>query len=425
MLDLKAIRAQPQQIEQKLKMRDPSLSLAPLLKLDARRRHLIQEVEALKYQRNQASEQIARLKAAKRAEQAQELILEMRAMAERIKALDVQLGTIEEELHQLLSHLPNLPHESVPISYDKGAKVILKEHKERPEFDFPCKTHIELGKTLDLFDFERAARIAGARFALYKGLGAKLEMALVQFMFKYQIEENGYTPIWPPFLGNPTTFYTSSHLPKFKDEQYFMERDELYLNPTAEVMLCNLHRDEILEAEQLPLKYCAYTACFRREAGAAGEEERGLIRLHQFNKVELFKFTRPEDSYAELDKMVEDAEDILKALDLHYRLALLPTGDLGFAAAKTIDIEVWLPGQGRYYEVSSCSNCEDFQARRGNIRYRPSPKAKPEFVHTLNGSGLATSRLMIALLENNQRPDGSVIIPEALRDYMGLEVIRP
>jgi seryl-tRNA synthetase len=249
-------------------------------------------------------------------------------------------------------------------------------------------------------------------------------MALVQFMFRYQTEENGYEPIFPPFLGNEESFYTSSQLPKFQEDVYYCERDGLYLNPTAEVLLANMHRGEILQADELPKRYAAFTTCFRREAGAAGEEERGLIRMHQFNKVELFIFTKPEDSYAALEKLIADAEDILKELDIHYRVTLLPTCDLAQQAAKTVDLEVWLPSQGKYYEVSSCSNCEDFQARRGNIRYRPEPEAKPEFVHMLNGSGVATSRLFAAILENNQQPDGSVIVPEPLRDYVGADVLK-
>lgn len=424
MLDLQMIRERPQEIERRLKSRDPTLTLKPVLDLDERRRKLIREVEGLKHQRNEASEEIARLKMAGKEEEAQRLILKMRAISERIKALDGELAAVEEELRDRLARLPNVPHESVPVSLRKEDKVVVREYKSKPAFDFTPKSHLEIGEALGLLDFPRAARIAGARFPLYKGWGARLEMALITFFLDFHFKA-GYTPILPPHLGNPQTMFVAAQLPKFQDEVYHITKDDLYLNPTAETLLCSLHRGEILEADQLPLKYVAYTACFRREAGAAGEEERGLIRVHQFNKVELFKFTRAEDSFEELESLVRDAEAVLKALDVHYRVVLLPTGDMAAQSAKTYDLDVWIPSQGRYYEVSSCSNCTDYQARRGNIRYRPAPGAKPEFVHMLNGSGLATSRLFAAILENNQQPDGSVVIPEVLRDYVGTEVIRP
>ena len=424
MLDIKAIREQPKEIEKKLKSRDPDLSLERLLELDERRRKLIQEVETLKNQRNKASDEIARLKSAKHEADAQTRIREMRQIAGRIKALEGELTVTEEELNGLLIGLPNLPHESVPVSMRKEDKVIVREHKTKPTFEFEPKHHLDLGEALRILDFPRAARIAGARFPLYKGWGARLEMALINFFLDFHFAHAGYTPIFPPYLGNSETMFTASQLPKFKDDVYYIEKDDLYLNPTAEALLCSLHRGEILEASQLPLKYMAYTACFRREAGAAGEEERGLIRMHQFNKVELFKFTRIENSFDELESLVRDAEAVLQALDLHYRVVLLPTGDIAAQSAKTYDLEVWIPSQKRYYEVSSCSHCTDYQARRGEIRYRPLPGAKPEFVHTLNGSGLATSRLMSALLETNQRADGAVVIPEVLQDYVGESVIR-
>ena len=424
MLDLKLIRENPQEVERRLRTRDAKIRLDGLLRLDEERRALIREVEELKARRNEGSKQIGKLLSAGQVEEAEGLKGEMARLAERIKELDNKRKETEQELKDMLIRLPNLPHASVPISMRKGDKVVLREYKEKPCFDFPVKGHIELGEALGILDLRRAARIAASRFPLYRGRGALLEMALVQFMFRYQAEENSYEPIFPPFLGNEETLYTSSQLPKFEEDLYYCERDGLYLNPTAEVLLANMHRGEILRADELPKRYAAYTACFRREAGAAGEEERGLIRTHQFNKVELFKFTRPEDSYDELEKLIEDAEDILKELGLHYRVTLLPTCDLAQQATKTVDLEVWLPSQGQYYEVSSCSNCEDFQARRGNIRYRPAPEAKPEFVHMLNGSGVATSRLFAAILENNQQPDGSVIVPEPLRDYVGTDVLR-
>jgi len=424
MLDLKLIRENPEEVERQLRTRDAKIRLDGLLKLDEERRAIIREVEELKARRNEGSKRIGRLLSEGRREEAERLKGEMAQLAARIKELDNKRKETEQELKDLLIRLPNLPHPSVPVSTEKGDKVVLREYKKRKEFDFPVKGHIELGESLGILDFPRAARLAASRFPLYRGRGALLEMALVQFMFRYQTEENGYEPIFPPFLGNEESFYTASQLPKFQEDIYFCERDGLYLNPTAEVLLVNMHRGEILRADELPKRYAAYTACFRREAGAAGEEERGLIRTHQFNKVELFKFTRPEDSYAELESLIEDAEDILKELGLHYRVTLLPTCDLAQQAAKTVDLEVWLPSQGRYYEVSSCSNCEDFQARRGNIRYRPAPEAKPEFVHLLNGSGVATSRLFAAILENNQQKDGSVIVPEPLRDYVGTDVLK-
>ena len=425
MLDLKAIRENPEEFEKKLQTRDPEVCLNPLLELDERRRELIRQVEALKHERNETSEEIAGLKREGREEEAQPRIRGMRAISERIKQLDDELARLEDEIRGILVSLPNVPHESVPVSPSKDDKIIVREHKTKPELDFEPVHHLDLGQKLGLLDFPRAARIAGSRFPLYVGWGARLEMALIQFFWDFHWNQTGYTPILPPYLGNSETMFTAAQLPKFQDDVYYIEKDDLYLNPTAETLLCNLHRGEILGSEELPLKYMAYTACFRREAGAAGEEERGLIRVHQFNKVELFKFTTPETSFDELEGIVQDAEAVLQALDLHYRVALLPTGDMAAQSAKTYDLEVWIPSQGRYYEVSSCSNCTDYQSRRGNIRYRPSPGAKPRYVHTLNGSALATSRLMVAILETNQQPDGSVIVPDALRPYVGTDVIRP
>lgn len=425
MLDLKLIRENPKEIERRLQGRDPTISLGKLLEFDEERRKIIGHVEEKKSLRNKVSEQIGKLKREKKDAEAQKVIAEMGQLADQIKALDNKLAQLETQIKDILDRLPNLPHPSVPVSQNKFDQQILRVHKEKPNFNFEPKTHLELAETLGILDFPRAAKIAGSRFPLYRGRGALLEMGLIQFMFKYQVEKNGYVPIIPPYLGNEESFYASAQFPKFREQVYEIPEDKLFINPTAEIVLCNVHRDEILEANQLPINYAGYTACFRREAGTYGEEERGLIRMHQFNKVELFKFTKPEESYAEHEKMCEDAEDILRELSIHYRAALLPSCDMGMAAAKTIDLEVWIPSQNRYYEVSSVSNCEDFQARRGNIRYRPSKNAKPQFVHTLNGSGLATSRLFIAILENNQQPDGSVIIPEPLRDYLGADRLKP
>jgi seryl-tRNA synthetase len=421
MLDLKLIRDHPKEVERRLRTRGEPITLDRILKLDEERRQIVGHVEQLKAQRNKASEEIGRLKREQKERDAENLIVEMGKIAEEIKSLDGKLSQIEHELNDLLARLPNLPHASVPVSSDKSDKKILREFGRKPEFSFPPKSHVELGERLKILDFPRAARIAGSRFPLYRGLGAMLEMALVQFMLRYQVQQNNYIPIFPPFLGNAESFFAAGQLPKFADQVYFCPEDHLYLNPTAEILLTNLHRDEIVDDAELPLKYCAYTACFRREAGTYGEEEKGLIRMHQFNKVELFKFTRPEESYTELDSLVEDAEDILKELKIHYRAALLPSCDLGQQSTKTIDLEVWIPSQNRYYEVSSCSNCEDFQARRGNIRFRRAKTSKPEYLHTLNGSGLATSRLFVAILENHQQPDSSVLVPEPLRDYLKTE----
>lgn len=423
MLDLKLIRENPQEVERRLHLRDESISLEKILKLDAERRTIIGRVEQLKAQRNKASEEIGRLKREQNESDAEKLIAEMGQIAAEIKTLDAQLTRLEQELNDLLARLPNLPHASVPVSPNKGDKKILREFGQKRGFSFTPQSHIEIGERLQLLDFPRAAKIAGARFPLYRGRGALLEMALVHFMLRHHVKQNGYLPIFPPFLGNPESFFAAGQLPKFADQVYYCAQDDFYLNPTAEVLLANLHRDEILEGAELPLKYCAYTTCFRREAGTYGEEEKGLIRMHQFNKVELFKFTKPEESYAELDRLIEDAEDILEELQVHYRVALLPSCDLAQQSSKTIDLEVWIPSQNRYYEVSSISNCEEFQARRANIKFRREKTSKPEYAHTLNGSGVATSRLFVAILENNQQPDGSVIIPEPLREYLGTDIL--
>jgi len=419
MLDIRKLREDPEGIEKRLKTRDPSLDVSEIVDLDRRRLELIQEVEALKAERNRGSQEVGRLK--REGKDASALIKSLSETSARIDTLEEELKGIETRIDDLLARLPNLPHPSVPVG-KKEEKVVLRSHLEKPKLDFPVKHHLEIGEKKGILDFRRAAMIAGARFPMYVGMGAVLEMTLVQFMFIHHVK-NGYTPILPPFLANAESFYVSSQLPKFADEIYHCEKDDLYLNPTAESLLANLHRGEILEADALPLNYVAYTPCFRREAGTYGEEERGLIRVHQFNKVELFKYTTPDTSYRELDALVQEAEGVLQALGIHYRVVLLPTQDLAQQSSKTIDIEVYLPGQDRYYEVSSCSNCEDFQARRGKTRYRPAPGEKPRYVHTLNGSGVATSRLMAAILENNQLPDGRIRIPEILQEAVGAEYL--
>jgi len=353
---------------------------------------------------------------------------ELRALSKSIKdaqkSLDAELADIEGALGDILMRLPNLPHESVPDGTSDADNVVLRAVGQKPEFDFTPKSHWELGEALGLLDFERAAKVAGARFAVYKGLLARLERALIAFMLDVHTSR-GYTEVLPPFLVNRASMTGTGQLPKFEEDSYRTEgEDELFLAPTAEVPVTNLHRDEILDGASLPIRYCAYTPCFRREAGSYGKDTRGLIRQHQFQKVELVKFTRPEDSEAEHEALTRDAEEILQRLGLHYRVVALCAGDLGFSAAKCHDLEVWLPGQATYREISSCSNFEDFQARRASIRFRQTPKEKPRFVHTINGSGLAVGRTVVAILENYQRADGSIAIPEALRPYMGVDEIR-
>ena len=419
MIDLRRIREEPERIQEMLRMRDPDICLDEILALDGERRSLIAEVEQLKAERNAGSQEVGRIK--REGGDADALLEKLGKLSDQVSELDASLREKQERIDGLLAVLPNIPHESVPV----GAKddyIVAKTVGEKPEASFPVKHHLELGEAKGILDFPRAAAIAGSGFPMYVGAAARLEMALIQYMF-FHHANRGYTPILPPFVANEESFYVSSQLPKFADEIYHCEKDNLYLNPTAESILVNLHRGEILEAEELPKQYSAYTPCFRREAGGYGEEERGLIRVHQFNKVELFKFTTPETSYQEMDAIIADAESVLEALEMHYRIVVLTTKDMAQQASKTVDLEVYLPGQGRYYEVSSCSNCEDFQARRGNIRYRPEPKAKPEFVHTLNGSGLATSRLVPAILENNQQEDGTVRVPKVLQPMVGSELI--
>jgi seryl-tRNA synthetase len=419
MIDLRLIREHRVDIEARLASRDPSIDLSEIAGLDERRRALIADVEALKAERNQGSQEVARRK--RDGENADALLARLSELSSQVSALDDELREAQSRIDGLLALLPNVPHASVPVG-GKEDYVVLKIVGEKPAATFPIRHHLELAEAKGILDFSRAAAIAGARFPMYVGAAARLEMALIQFMF-FRHADRGYVPVLPPFLANSKSFYVSSQLPKFEDDIYRCDRDDLYLNPTAESLLVNLHRDEILEADELPKRYVAYTPCFRREAGSYGEEERGLIRVHQFNKIEMFKFTTPESSYAELDGLIADAEGVLQALGMHYRVVLLATQDMAQQASKTVDLEVYLPGQGRYYEVSSCSNCEAFQARRGSIRYRPAPNEKPQFVHTLNGSGLATSRLMAAILENNQQEDGTVRIPEALQSMVGAETL--
>jgi seryl-tRNA synthetase len=422
MLDLRLIRSDPQQVLARLRRRDPTLDLAPLLSLDEERRSLTQQADDLRRRQHEASDKVTRLGREGRHEEKEALLSEMRTVAAERKTVEQRLAEVERKLEDELLALPNIPHDSVPAG-TKDEKIVLRTSGEPPAFDFPPQHHLALAQALGLLDMERAAKITGARFPLYTGDGARLELALIGWMFEFHVRHHGYRPILPPILANRASFVTSGQLPKFGGEVYHCSEDDLFLNPTAESLLVNLHRDEILAERDLPLRYVAYTPCFRREAGTYGEEQRGLIRVHQFNKVELFQYTTPEISYAALDELVTHAEAILKQLGLHYRVTLLTAQDMGQQAAKTVDLEVWLPGQNRYYEVSSCSNCEDYQARRGNIRYRPADGGKPRFVHTLNGSALATSRLFAALLEQNQQRNGTVTLPPLLAGLLGQRIL--
>lgn len=417
MLDIRLIRKDRKAIEDKLRTKEPQIDLSHLCELDQHIRESKTRVEHLKAHRNEISQKIGELK--RKGEDSSKLLEEVSRSADEIHSLDQSLKSLEEEFTLTLAQLPNLPYDDIKVSQDPKDNVIIKEVGKKTTFDFPFKNHVELNDSLQLFDFKRGAKISGTGWPVYKNLGARLEWALIQFMIDTHIK-NGFTQWIPPLLVRRDSVFASGQLPKFENQQ-FMIKDEdyhLYLIPTAEVSLNALHIDEIIPVEELPLKYIAYTPCFRREAGAAGSQERGLIRTHQFNKVEMFCFTKPEESQQVFEEMLASAEEVLKGLELHYRNSLLVTGDMSFAAAKTIDIEVWLPGQNRYYEVSSVSNCTDFQSRRSNARFR-TEEGKTEFVHTLNGSGLATSRLMVALLENNQQEDGSIVIPKALHRYLG------
>jgi seryl-tRNA synthetase len=416
MLDSKFLRENLETVEARLKTRGGTVDLGGFRTLDARRRELLRQSEELKALRNRVSEEISRIKDKS---QAQGQITEMREVGVRIKALDEELKGIEEDLEQFLMTMPNIPNEAVPIGASEADNVEVRKWGEPPVFSFPPKPHWELGESLGILDFERGAKLTGARFTLYKGAGARLERALINFMLDLHTGRHNYVEMLPPFMVNRESMTATGQLPKFEEDLFRLEGTEYYLIPTAEVPVTNIHRGEILRGEDLPVCYTAYTPCFRKEAGSYGKDTRGLIRQHQFNKVELVKFSRPADSYRELEKLLNDAEEVLRLLGIPYRVIELCAADLGFSAARTFDIEAWLPGQGAYREISSCSNFEDFQARRASIRFREDDRAKPEFVHTLNGSGLAVGRTVVAVLENFQQADGSVNIPEALQPYMG------
>lgn len=417
MIDIRQIRKNRAEIQAKLQTKDPTIDLSKVCDLDQRIRESKTRVEHLKAQRNEYSQKIGEMK--RKGEDTSEIVDQVAAFANEIHTLDDEIRNLEELFTQELASLPNIPMDDIKVSQDPKENVVIKEVGQKPAFAFPFKNHVELNEKLQMFDFKRGAKLAGAGWPIYRNLGARLEWALLQYMIETQIK-NGFMQWMPPLLVRREIMFASGQLPKFDNQQFKIHDEDyhLYLIPTAEVPLNGLHIDEVIPVEELPLKYVAYTPCFRREAGAAGAQERGLIRMHQFNKVEMFCFTKPEDSMVVFDQMMASAEEILQGLELHYRNVLLVTGDMSFAASRTVDIEVWLPGQNRYYEVSSVSNCTDYQARRANIRFRDA-EGKLEFVHTLNGSGLATSRLMVALLENNQQEDGSIVIPKALQRFLG------
>lgn len=423
MLDIKYLRNNFEEVTEKLKFRGEDLSdLENFGQLDQRRREIIAEVESLKAKRNETSKQISVLKREKK--DASELIQEMQEVGKKIKQLDNELDEVEEKLGKLMLSIPNIPHESVPIGEDEEDNVEVRSWGEKPSFSFEPKAHWDIGTELDIIDFERAAKVTGSRFVFYKGLGARLERALINFMMDLHADEHGYVEMLPPQLVNRDSLTGTGQLPKFEEDAFLVEKEDYFLIPTAEVPVTNYHRDEILLEDDLPKKYVAFSANFRSEAGSAGRDTRGLIRQHQFNKVELVQFVKPEQSYEVLEELTGHAEKVLQLLELPYRVMSMCTGDLGFTAAKKYDIEVWIPAQNKYREISSCSNFEDFQARRAGIRYRDE-NGKVRFVHTLNGSGLAIGRTLTAILENYQQEDGSVIIPKVLRPYMGgVEVIK-
>jgi len=417
-LDTKLLRNDFERVKQALIGRGkPLTDLEQFTDLDSRRRELLQESESLKNRRNTVSQEVARKK--KAGEDAESLILEMRDVSDRIKALDDEIRVVEEQLDAIVMSIPNIPHESVPVGANETENVEIRRLLEPRSFDFEPKPHWEIAVELGIVDTEAASKVTGSRFVFYKGLGARLERALINFMLDLHTGEHGYEELTPPMIVNSDSLRGTGQLPKFAEDVFKLEGMDYFLVPTAEVPVTNFHREEILSAEDLPKYYTAYSACFRSEAGSAGRDTRGLIRLHQFHKVELIKITTPETSYEELETMTANAEKVLQKLGLPYRVLALCTGDIGFSAAKTYDLEVWLPSAGMYREISSCSNTEDFQARRAQIRFRRDAKSKPEFVHTLNGSGLAVDRTIAAILENYQQEDGSVLVPEALVPYMG------
>ena len=421
MLDVKLLRTEPDKIRQALKNRCSDLDIAPAIELDTARREILAQVEQMKAKQNEITKQIPAMK--KAGEDTTQIFAEMKELSNEIKELDTKVSEIDEKLRDFMLRIPNIPSDKSPIGCDDADNVEIRKWAEPRAFDFEAKAHWDIGTSLDILDFDRGAKIAGTRFTVYKGLGARLERSVIQYFLNTHTE-HGYTEIFPPYMVNRASMTGTGQLPKFEEDAFKVVNNGYFLIPTAEVPVTNLHRDEILDGTKLPVKYCAYSACFRAEAGSAGRDTRGLIRQHQFNKVELVKFAKPEESYKELESLTNDAERLLQGLGIPYRVVCLSTGDLGFSSACTYDIEVWMPSYGRYVEISSCSNFEDYQARRANIRYKESAKDKAQFVHTLNGSGLAVGRTVAAILENYQNADGTVTVPEALVPYMGTDIIK-
>ncbi|EYE87549.1 seryl-tRNA synthase [Fervidicella metallireducens AeB] len=420
MLDIRRIRNNPQEIKDAMLSRSADFDITlidKVIELDERRREILSEVEVLKNKRNTTSQEIPKLK--KEGKNVEPIMEEMRVLGDKIKDFDAELTKVEEELEATILRIPNVPSKNVPKGQSDADNLEVRKWGEPTKFDFEAKAHWDIGTNLDILDFEMAGKVTGARFTFYKGLGARLERACINFMLDLHTSKHGYTEVLPPQIVNRRSMTGTGQLPKFAEDMFKLEGLEYWLIPTAEVPVTNMYRDDILDASQLPIKNTAFTACFRAEAGSAGRDTRGLIRQHQFNKVELVKFADPEKSYEELESLTNDAEMVLKTLGLPYRVVKLCTGDIGFSSAMTYDLEVWMPSYGRYVEISSCSNFEDFQARRANLKFRRGPKEKAEYLHTLNGSGVAVGRTVAAILENYQQADGSVIIPEALRPYMG------
>ncbi|MFL0251298.1 serine--tRNA ligase [Clostridium neuense] len=425
MLDLKKIRNNPEEVKKSLLNRGEDFDVSVIdkvVELDEKRRKNLVEVENLKSKRNKDSGEIPKLK--KAGQNTDALMAEMKKLSDDIKNIDAEVSKIDEEIEYIMLRIPNIPHPSVPEGKSDEDNVEIRKWGEPRKFDFEFKAHWDVGTGLDILDFERAGKVAGSRFTFYKGLGARLERSVINFFLDTHVEKHGYKEVLPPYMVNRNSMTGTGQLPKFEEDAFKVENNGFFLIPTAEVPVTNLHRDEMLKAEDLPIKYAAYSACFRSEAGSAGRDTRGLVRQHQFNKVELVKFAKPEDSYDELEKLTHDAEEVLQMLGLPYRVVRICKGDLGFTAALKYDIEVWMPSYNRYVEISSCSNFEDFQARRANIKFKRDPKAKPEFVHTLNGSGVAIGRTVAAILENYQNADGSVTVPEVLKQYMGRDIIK-
>lgn len=420
MLDLKRIRSNPEAIKEAMKIRGESFDLSLIdrvVELDEKRRSLLTDVETMKSKRNSDSQEIAKIK--KQGGNADGLMAEMKELADKIKELDSQVALIDSEIDELMLTIPNIPNPTVPVGSTDDDNIEIRKWGTPRAFDFEAKAHWDVGLNLGILDFEMAGKVTGSRFTFYKGLGARLERACINFMLDLHTTKHGYLEIFPPYMVHRRSMVGTGQLPKFEEDAFKVQGTEYFLIPTAEVPVTNMYRDDVLDADKLTIKHVAYTACFRAEAGSAGRDTRGLIRQHQFNKVELVKFTKPEDSYAELEALTKDAEEVLQMLGIPYRVVKICSGDLGFTAAMKYDLEVWMPSYNRYVEISSCSNFEDFQARRANIRYKPSPKDKPQFIHTLNGSGVAVGRTVAAILENFQDANGNVTIPKALVSYMG------